>query len=224
MKVHKDIVEPVEKIASLGDMELSVISSNSLKLPNDPLFESYLKTIYLEKFKFYHLAFLVSEDAQGDFSKYTNLYPYLYPRYYSDTVNLCSKKHDVEEALIYALIREGSKFNKRLISKGTYFGLMQIDLNTAKKYSPGITPNELLDPSINICIGTKHLATLLIKYNYNPTLAIAAFYEGEEVINSWKKDKNGDIDVEQIPYLDAQTFIKHAISSYYKYKNLYNKD
>jgi soluble lytic murein transglycosylase len=98
---------------------------------------------------------------------------------------------------------------------------MQISLKTAQKYYPNITPKDLLDPETNIKVGVKHLASLLIKYDDNTSLTIADYHEDKDIISTWKLDKNGDIDVEQIPYLDSQTYIKHVIADYYKYKNLY---
>ena len=180
-----------------------------------------MKTSFLEKIKLYDLALKSSLSAKEEFSKYSNFYPYLYPRYYDDLVKKYSEKYDVEEALIFALIKEGSKFNTDLISKSTYFGLMQLDLKTAKIYDPDITIKKLLDPEVNLNIGVKHLKYLLSNFNNNISLAITSFYNGKDLTLNWKLDKNGDIDVEQIPYSDSQRIIKKVITNYYKYKSLY---
>jgi len=223
LKVYKDSLSLLDELSTLGDPQLLIIESDTINFPDDRTFQHYIRTIYLEKNKLYNLAMRSSLLAENEFSRYSNLHLFLYPKYYGDIVKKYSKKYDVEEALIFSIIKESSKFNRNLIDKSTYFGLMQISLKTARKYYPDTKPKDLLDPETNIKIGVKHLATLLIKYDDNTSLTIADYHEDKDVISTWKLDKNGDIDVEQIPYLDSQTYIKHVIADYYKYKNLYKE-
>jgi len=220
-RVYKDELTVLDQLGDLGDPQLLIIESETLDFPKDKAFEAFIKTSYLEKIKSYDLAMRSSLSAKEEFTKYSNLYPYLYPRYYNDLVKKYSKEYDVEEALIFSLIKEGSKFDQNLISKSSYFGLMQLDLQTAKLYDPNITIKKLLDPETNINIGVKHLEHLLSNYNGNISQTIASFNNGKDLISNWKLDKNGDIDVEQIPYSDSQNLIKKIITNYYKYKSLY---
>lgn len=222
-RIYKDSLTLLDQLAELGDPQLLIIESDTLNFPEDKVFETFVKTSYLEKIKLYDLAMKSSLSAEEEFSKYSNLHSYLYPKYYNNLVKKYSKKYDVEEALIFSLIKEGSKFDSDLISKGTYLGLMQLDLKTARLYDPDITTKKLLNPEVNIAIGVKHLEYLLSNFDNNISLSIASFYDGEKVISSWKLDKNGDIDVEQIPYSDSQEFIKKVITNYYRYKSLYKE-
>lgn len=41
-----------------------------------------------------------------------------------------NKEHDIEETLLFSLIKQGNKFNSNLISKSTYFDLIQLNLKT----------------------------------------------------------------------------------------------
>jgi len=220
-RIYKDSLATLDQLSELGDPQLFTIESDALNFPEDKVFEIFIKTSYLEKIKLYELAMRSSLSAEEEFSKYSNLYPFLYPRYYDELVEKYSKKYDVEESLIFSLIKQGSKFDPNLISKSTYFGLMQLDLKTAKLYNLDITPKKLLDPETNLDIGVKHLKSLLLSFNDNISLTIASFYDGKELVSNWKLDKNKDLDVEQIPYSDSQNFIKKVITNYYKYKNLY---
>ena len=223
LRLYKDSLALLDEISKLGDPELLIIESDTINFPKDKTFEHYIKAVYLEKNHLYNLALRSSLNAEEEFSKYSNLYPYIYPKYYNNLVMKYGKQYDVEEALIFSIIKESSKFNKDLIDKSTYFGLMQLNLKVAKQYNPHITSKELLDSEKNIKIGVKHLATLLLKHDGNISITIASFFAGEETISNWKLDQNGDIDVEQIPYLDSQEFIKQVIANYYKYKNLYKE-
>lgn len=220
-RIYKDSLTILDQISELGDPQLLNIKSDTLNFPEDKVFEIFIRTNYLEKIKLYDQAMRTSLSAEKDFSKYSNLYPYLYPKYYSELIKKYSKKYDVEEPLIFSIIKQGSKFDPNLISKSTYFGLMQLDLKTAKLYEPGITPDKLLDPEINLNIGIKHLKFLLLNLDDNISLTIASFYDGKDLVSTWKLDKNKDLDVEQIPYSDSQNFIKNVITNYYKYKDLY---
>ncbi|MEI6856959.1 transglycosylase SLT domain-containing protein [Psychrilyobacter sp.] len=220
-RVYKDSLAVLNQLAELGEPQLLIIESDILNFPEDKVFETFIKTSYLEKIKLYDFAMKSSISAEEEFSKYSNLYPYLYPRYYDDLVKEYSKRYDVEETLIFSLIKEGSKFDSNLIFKSTFFGLMQLDLKTARLYDPNITTKNLLDPEVNISIGVRHLEYLLSNFDDNISLTIASFHDGKELISNWKLDKNGDIDVEQIPYPDSQEFIKRVITNYYKYKSLY---
>ncbi|MCK5779690.1 MAG: transglycosylase SLT domain-containing protein [Psychrilyobacter sp.] len=222
-RIYKDEIALLEELSTLGDPELLTIETNSISFPNDKIFEYYLKTIYAEKNQLYTLALKSALRVEIEFSRYSNLYPHLYPRYYNGFVAKYSTKNEVEEAIIYSLIREQSLFDSDLIFKSTYFGLMQISLKTAKLYDENITYKKLLDPETNIRIGTLHLKYLLNKYNGNITLAMSAFSQGEDVIANWRLDANGDIDVEKIPYLNSQYTVKNVITNYYKYKKLYSK-
>jgi soluble lytic murein transglycosylase len=221
LRVHKDSLDSLDEISTLGDPQLLLIEADSINFPNDKTFEYYIRTIYLERSQLYDLAMYSSLLAESEFSKYSNLHLLLYPKYYEQIVKKYSKEYDVEEALIFSIIKESSKFDKNLIDKSTYFGLMQVSLKTARESYPKITPKELLDPETNIKIGVKRLSILLTKHENNTSLAIADYHEDKKITPTWKLDKNGDIDVEQIPYLDSQKFIKSVIADYYKYKNLY---
>ena len=220
-RIYKDSLTILDQISELGDPQLLNIKSDTLNFSEDKVFEIFIRTNYLEKIKLYDQAMRTSLSAEKDFSKYSNLYPYLYPKYYGELIKKYSKKYDVEEPLIFSIIKQGSKFDPNLISKSTYFGLMQLDLKTAKLYEPGITPDKLLDPEINLNIGIKHLKFLLLNLDDNISLTIASFYDGKDLVSTWKLDKNKDLDVEQIPYSDSQNFIKNVITNYYKYKDLY---
>jgi soluble lytic murein transglycosylase len=220
-RVYKETIDFLDEVATLNDPQLLFITSDILNFPKDPVFETFMKIYYLEKMNKYNFAMRLTLKNKKELEKYSNFYPYIYPQYYKDIVKKYSKKYDVEEPLIYGIIRKSSTFNPNLISDSTYFGLMQITLKTAKLYYPNITVEKLLDPEVNIDIGVQHLESLSSKFDSNISLTIAGFHAGENTITNWKLDKNGDIDVEQIPYLESQDFIKGVITNYYKYKNIY---
>lgn len=109
----------------------------------------------------------------------------LYPKIYKDVVMEMQEKYDVEESLIFAVIKAESNFEENAISRRNAIGLMQIMEETARdvakknkiQLSSDNTKQELLDGSKNIEIGTCYLATLLERYG-NKEVALAAYNAG----------------------------------------------
>ena len=96
----------------------------------------------------------------------------IYPKKYQEIVSIYAKDYEIEENLIYALIKSESNFNKDAVSNKGAVGLMQLMENTAKDVirsnnliiNTNDLTNELLNVTNNINIGTKYISTLLEKY------------------------------------------------------------
>lgn len=220
-KKYKNKINDLMTILSLGDPELLIIKLDTFNIKEDPLFTRITKTKFLEQIGYYSLAYKNSQKSIDEFSKFSNLLPTLYPRYYQNLVDKVSFDYDIESALIYSLMKASSEFDKNLISKGSRFGLMQLPLKIAKKYRPQITYKELLDPLTNIELSGEYLSDLSSEFDGNTSKVMAAFFNGEKKIKKWKVDKNQDISVEDIPSLLSQELIKKTMTNYYKYKQLY---
>ena len=54
------------------------------------------------------------------------VYKYLYPKKYSDYVEFYSKEYNIDEDLVYSIIKAESKFKKDAVSRRGAKGLMQI--------------------------------------------------------------------------------------------------
>ena len=111
----------------------------------------------------------------------------LYPDKFSEYVYEYSKKYNVEEAWIFALIKAESNFNPEIISQSGAIGLMQVMENTATEVADeiGIEEIDLTEPNCNIEIGTKYFSNLLKYYNYNYYLAITAYNAGIGTTKKW---------------------------------------
>ena len=92
-----------------------------------------------------------------------------------DWINQSAKTHNVPSALIYAVIKQESNFKQNATSSKGAMGLMQLMPKTAQSY--GLY--DIYDPKKNIDVGTKHIKRLLIKYQNNLDLALAAYNAGE---------------------------------------------
>ena len=101
---------------------------------------------------------------------------------YNDIIVAAAQKHDVDAALVSAVIKAESDYNPRTVSHKGARGLMQLMPATAKRF--GVTNS--FDPEENIHAGTRYLRWLLKTFDGNADLAVAAYNAGEG--NVWKYD------------------------------------
>ena len=155
----------------------------------------------------------------------------LYPKTYSEIISVYAEEYDVEENLIYAVIKAESNFDSRAVSNKDAIGLMQIvedtAIDVAKKNNIDIdTENieeEILDIDNNINIGTKYLSTLLTQYG-NIEVALAAYNAGIGTVNNWieKQIIQADgSDIENIPYKETNNYVRKILRDYHIYNDLY---
>lgn len=99
---------------------------------------------------------------------------------YNELIVGAARLHDVDAALVSAVIKAESDYNPRIVSHKGARGLMQLMPATAKRF--GVTNS--FDPAENIYGGTRYLRWLLNKFDGNADLAVAAYNAGEG--NVWK--------------------------------------
>ena len=96
----------------------------------------------------------------------------MYPKDYKNLVLLYEEQYNVDENLIYAVIKAESNFKSDVVSNKGAVGLMQLMEETAKDVARKNNiqvdfdnmKDELKKDDINIKIGVKYLQTLLEKY------------------------------------------------------------
>lgn len=160
---------------------------------------------------------------------YKNIF---FPRKYKNIVEQACSIYKADPNLIYAIIKQESKFNKDAVSKSGAKGLMQIMDATAQDmvkeiYSIDSNNYNIYDPYTNIFIGTKYISYLINYFDGNYYLAIVAYNAGMGKINSWI---NGDYtqyntfsDVyECIQYNETRNYLTNVLNNYNYYTNLYN--
>lgn len=157
----------------------------------------------------------------------------IYPKTYSEIISVYAEEYNVDENLIFAVIKAESNFNNDAISNKSAIGLMQIvedtAIDVAKKNNIDInTENieeELLNIEKNINIGTKYLSTLLGQYG-NIEVALAAYNAGIGTVNNWIEKqviKSDGSDIENIPYKETNNYVRKILRDYDIYNNLYNE-
>jgi soluble lytic murein transglycosylase-like protein len=98
-----------------------------------------------------------------------------------------AKAQSVDPALVKAVIAVESSFEPGAVSPKGALGLMQVIPQTGERY--GITGDakrtleqKLLDPAINLRVGTRYLRDLLTLFANDLKLALAAYNAGEQAV------------------------------------------
>ncbi len=134
------------------------------------------------------------------------------------------KSLDIEsdEALLFSLIRQESKFNSSALSHAGAVGLMQVMPATAEKV--GISDAQLLwDPGENVKIGTRYLHQLLGQYE-SVDLALAAYNAGPHRVDDWLKrypTVDRMIFLDLIPFKETREYVAAIANNYWWYRRLY---
>ena len=154
----------------------------------------------------------------------------IYKKQYTEYVEKYSSEYNVDENLVYAVIKAESNFNPNAKSNKNAIGLMQLMEDTAKdtmkKVDLQIHDDEieekLQDIDININLGTKYLSILIEKYE-NIEIAITAYNAGIGTVDNWIQKgiiKADGSDIENIPYKETNNYVRKILRDYKIYANL----
>jgi soluble lytic murein transglycosylase-like protein len=94
-------------------------------------------------------------------------------------VREAAERHQVDPALVRAVIETESNWNPMAVSRKGALGLMQLIPTTAQRFGA----NDAFSPQQNVDAGVRYLKTLLERYNGNLDLALAAYNAGEGAVD-----------------------------------------
>jgi soluble lytic murein transglycosylase-like protein len=117
-----------------------------------------------------------------------------------------AKHHEMDPALIKAIIMVESRYNPNAISKHGAKGLMQLMPRTAR----ALGVEDTFDAEQNVNGGVKYLKQLLDEFNDNLKFALAAYNAGSSKVRRYRG----------IPPIKAtQNYVKKVFAYYQYYKN-----
>lgn len=140
----------------------------------------------------------------------------VHPFPHRETIVREARARDLDPFLVAGLIRQESLFHASIRSSAGAVGLMQIMPATGAEVARGMgmsgfTADRLVEPEVNVPIGTRFLSDLLRRFDGRVTDALAAYNAGPTRARSWRRmDEYGNLDVfhEHIPFRETRHYVK----------------
>ncbi len=150
----------------------------------------------------------------------------LFPEPWWSTIQAESAKKNLDPYLVASLIRQESEFDPNAISYANAWGLMQILPSEGKALAreEGIAhfqTFQLLNPNLNIRLGTRYLRELLDKFGGVQEYALAAYNAGDNRVTDWKAaGPYSGIDefVESIPFTQTREYVEAILRNEETYR------
>lgn len=114
-----------------------------------------------------------------------------------------AERHQLDPALVKAVISTESGWNPRAVSRKGAVGLMQLIPGTAQRF--GVS--NPYDPAQNVEGGATYLKSLLDRYNGNLTKSLAAYNAGEGAV-----DRSGGVPA----YPETQQYVRKVTDAYFR--------
>jgi soluble lytic murein transglycosylase len=157
-----------------------------------------------------------------------NYWKVLFPLPYWQEVRANSEKNGLDPYLVLSLMRQESEFNPSVVSYANAYGLMQLLPSTGKSmaHAAGLHPfatGDLLNPPVNIQLGTLYLKQTLDKFHGQVEYALAAYNAGDDRIQDWLATGNyKDVPefVESIPFTQTRDYVQAILRNEGMYKRL----
>jgi soluble lytic murein transglycosylase len=153
---------------------------------------------------------------------------YLAP--YREQFRAYAVEHALDEAWVFGLVRQESRFVADARSSAGAMGLMQLMPGTAKWVAgklglKGYRQAIVTDLDINISLGTYYLRHVLDTLDNNPVLASAGYNAGPGRARAWRPDgaMEGAIYSETIPFNETRDYVKKVMSNAVYYARMFGR-
>lgn len=180
----------------------------------------------LQSMKHSGISFFAIPSKQVPMSYWRLIFP---QPYWSDLVT-SSDKNGLDPYLVASLIRQESEFNAGAVSPARAVGLMQLlpavgKENAKKEGIKKFNPSALLNPSVNLALGTRNLRGVLDRFGGQVEYALAAYNAGDVPVRQWMA--TGDYKdiaefVESIPYTETREYVQAIMRNREMYRTLYS--
>lgn len=127
------------------------------------------------------------------------------PKDFAHYIASASQRHNLDPALLKAVIQVESHFNPDAVSSAGAAGLMQLMRSTADQHKI----KDRFNPGDNIEAGAKHLKYLMKRFDGELRLVLAAYNAGATTVDEYR-----DIP----PFPETQQFVAKVLGLHLKYR------
>lgn len=167
----------------------------------------------------YDLAVLAADKTSR-----THNFELRYPTPYRDYLQKASRNRAIDEAWVYGIIRQESRFMHYAKSSVGAGGLMQVMPTTAKWIAKklglsGYHDGMLHDIDTNVNLGTYYMRYTLDTFNGQEVMATAAYNAGPSRARRWAANTplEGAIYAETIPFSETRNYVKKVLANAHMY-------
>ncbi len=151
-----------------------------------------------------------------------------YPILFDNLIFAEAEQHEVDPALLLAIMRQESLFEQSAESIAGARGLMQVMPATGdyvaerSAFERAYHPDQLWLPYISVKFGAWYISQQLGIFDGNQFAALAAYNAGPGNVLEWiKTSADLDIFVERIPYRESRVYIRNIYVNLAAYRRLY---
>ena len=150
----------------------------------------------------------------------------LFPEPWWNTIQTESAKNNLDPYLVASLIRQESEFDATAISYANAYGLMQLLPTVGRSMArqegfAHFQTFQLLDPNMNIQLGTRYLRQMMDKFGGVQEYALAAYNAGDNRVTEWQAaGPYSGIDefVESIPFTQTREYVEAILRNEETYR------
>lgn len=182
-----------------------------------------IAAVIAHKWDWYHTAIMTVAKAK----QFDDL-ELRFPQPFDNLVLANANKFSLRPEYVYGVMRQESAFNSAARSHAGASGLMQLMPATAKQVAQSLRKSApsraaLLQPKVNVELGSKYLRLMLDEYGNQQVLATAAYNAGPHRVKRWLPDNKNmpaDIWVDTIPFNETRKYVRRvmAYSTVYEWK------
>ena len=143
-----------------------------------------------------------------------------FPVLYRDLVEANAERNRIDPDWVYGVLRQESAFVSDARSPAGALGLMQLMPATGRLTGRRInlhlsSTSAILNPDINVQLGTSYLRNVLDSNNGNQVLATASYNAGPNRVREWLPQRQGldaDAWIDTVPYTETRNYVKNVMA------------
>ena len=167
--------------------------------------------------------------AAADRTRNEHDYSLRYLSPYAEQVRPAARNQALDDAWVYGLMRQESRFITNAKSTVGASGLMQLMPATAKWVAKKIGlkdfhQGQVNDTETNVLLGTTYMRLVMESLDNHPVLASAAYNAGPGRAKKWRADRalEGAVYAETIPFNETRDYVKKVMSNSVYYSALFD--
>lgn len=148
---------------------------------------------------------------------------------YGEQVRPAARNQSLDDAWVYGLMRQESRFVTSAKSNVGASGLMQLMPATAKWVAKKIglrdyNHGRVNETETNVLLGTSYMRLVMENLDNHPVLASAAYNAGPGRAKKWRAEQplEGAIYAESIPFSETRDYVKKVMSNAVYYSAIFN--